>query len=218
MLGAEDMRTDSSESKIPKIIHHVWVGPKARPKGWMDTWEDAHPNWEYVLWDNDKVLGKQFVNQKHVNFYWKKSIWHGVADVIRYEILHEFGGFMPPADSICEIPVDELFKSGHSAYCVYENETAAPGLVSPLYACSKGNGFALELINGLKAKPSVGTPWKTTGNKYMQEMLAKTKKDVMIFPSHYFNPTHWTGLEYKGDGPVYARQQWGTTNALRKKS
>jgi hypothetical protein len=198
---------------IPKIIHQIWVGPLRRPERWMQTWREAHPDWEYILWDNAKIRSRKFVNQKHVDFFWRSKIWHGVSDVCRYEILLEYGGFMPEADSECRLPVDELFADDHAAYGVYENEIARPGLISPLTACCPGSGFAQELVDGLHAKPTVGEPWKTTGNLYMQEMAEKTKSDLKIWPSHFFNPIHWTGKAYKGDGKVYASQKWGTTKS-----
>lgn len=201
---------------IPRIIHQVWIGNRPAPEAWMRTWREKHPDWEYRRWGNREVRTRKWINQKHVDTYWLRGVWHGVADLIRYEILHEFGGFMPSTDSECLLPVDDLFNEP-MAYSVYENERAAPGLISPLMACEPGNPFALDLIRGLKAKERLGVPWKTTGNRYMQEMFGKTKHPHHIYPSHYLNPTHWTGVVYEGPGPVYASQKWGTTNFLRGK-
>ena len=197
--------------RIPKKLHHIWVGPKPAPIEWMNTWCEKHPDWDYTLWDNDKVFSRTWINQKHVDYYRERGIWHGVADVIRYEILFEQGGFMPGADSICENPVDELFTDGFDAYCVYENENVRPGLISPLYACAPGCSFAKELIDGLTKKETVGEPWIDTGNTYMMQMVERTKHPVKIFPSYVFNPVHYTGETYQGSGKIYGRQLWGTT-------
>ena len=29
-------------SKIPKIIHQLWIGPKSPPTKLMDTWKNKH--------------------------------------------------------------------------------------------------------------------------------------------------------------------------------
>lgn len=204
-------------TKIPKKLHHIWVGPKNPPLEWMQTWRDKNPDWEYTLWDNEKVFGRTWRNQKHVDFYREKGIWHGVADVVRYEILHEQGGFMPGADSVCENSIDDLFSDGFEAYGVYENEKVRPGLVSPLYACAPDNRFAELLIAGLTAKETVGEPWIDTGNTYMMKTIAKYHPAVKIFPSYVFNPVHYTGETYRGEGKIYGRQKWGTTlNAYGK--
>lgn len=199
---------------IPKIIHHIWVGPKPPPLHWMRSWVDKNPGWQYILWDNERIKARKFKNQKHIDYYWERGIWHGVADVARYEILLAFGGIMPGSDCECLLPIEELFGAGTENYMVYENEVARPGLISPLLACVADSKFAAELIDGLFEKDSVGEPWKTTGNLYMQQMVAKTKEKITIFPSHFFNPVHFTGVAYKGNGKIYGMQHWGTTKGL----
>ena len=36
-------------------------------------------------------------------------------------------------------------------------------------------------------------------------------KEITIFPSYYFLPRHYSGIEYKGHEKVYAYQEWGST-------
>lgn len=199
------------QSKIPKKLHHIWVGPKEAPAEWMNTWKEKNPDWEYTLWDNEKVFGRKWINQKHIDYYRERQIWHGVADVVRYEILWEQGGFMPGADSVCLEPIDELFTDGFDCYGVYENEKVRPGLISPLYAAKPGCEFAKQLIDGLSVKEEVGEPWIHTGNKYMQEMVDSKLPPMKIFPSYIFNPIHYTGETYQGKEKVYGKQMWGTT-------
>ena len=203
---------DDCKVAIPKIIHQLWVGPKKPPLKCMNTWKDKNPGWEYRLWDEKAVLKTKWINQKHIDYYMKNEMWPGVSDVCTYEILYNYGGFMPGADSICEKPIDELFFSEYDAYSCYEHEQLRPGLISPLLASVKGSRFAAELIGGLFQLSEVGEPWKCTGNVYMGEMYKKTKHKVRIFPSHYFNPEHHTGRKYTGAGRIYARQLWGSTH------
>jgi hypothetical protein len=196
---------------IPKIIHQLWVGNRPRPTKWMDTWKDAHPDWEYWLWDNDKIRNSLWINQPHLDYFWDHQLWHGVSDVCTYEILHSVGGFMIGADSVCLSPIDELFYNDFDSYSVWENEQIRPGLISPLHASKKGGVFAAELIEGLRRKDPGGVPWQVVGNEYMGVMYRQTKACVKIFPSHYFQPEHFTGVRYSGTDKIYARQMWGTT-------
>jgi cellulose synthase/poly-beta-1,6-N-acetylglucosamine synthase-like glycosyltransferase len=39
----------------------------------------------------------------------------------------------------------------------------------------------------------------------------KFKKEMTVFPSYSFLPMHYTGIEYKGHGKIYAYQEWGST-------
>ena len=200
------------KSKIEKHIYQIWVGDAKPPLKWMQTWKDKNPDWEYTLIDNEFVKNFNFKNKKHIDYYWERKIWHGVADLIRYEVLYEFGGFMPGADSTCLESIDDLFEDGMEAYACYENEKVRPGLVTPLYACTKGNEFAKLLIDGLYEKTEMGMPWQTTGNLYMQQMIEKYHPGTLkLLPSYTFNPVHYSGEAYKGDGKIYAVQHWGTT-------
>ena len=198
---------------VPRIIHQIWVGPKPAPIEWMRTWQEHHPAWESILWDDEKVRSRRFQNQKHIRHYWRRGVWHGVADFVRYEVLYEYGGICPGADSICLRPLDELFLDpAFDAYAVYENERLRPGSVAPLYACTPGNVFAKLLIDGLSAKRTLAAPWRTTGNLYMQEMIAAhSHSGLMIWPSHYLLPEHVAGDRYEGPDKPYASHQWGTT-------
>lgn len=202
--------------QIPKIIHQLWVGPKTAPVKWMASWIDKNPQWEYVFWDNEKIASHYFANRKHIDYYKGKQQWHGLSDVVRYEILYHYGGFMPEADSECMRPIDSLFgDSQYDAFAVYEHEELAPGLLSPLTAAVPGSKFAMALIQGLYAKPEVGEPWKTVGNLYMKEVAESREwPGLKIFPSHYFNPEHWTGKRYGGRDKPFAKQHWGTTHNL----
>ena len=200
---------------IPRILHHVWVGPRPAPRHWMDTWPRLHPTWRYIEWTNDTVFRRPWRNQRLVNAYRDMKEWRGVADVIRYEILHEVGGFMPGADSECLRAVDELVREPQiTAYCVYEHEEAAPGLITPVYAAAKGARFVNAMIEAVSsAQP--GEPWECVGNRLMQKVYEERDwPSVRLWPSHYFNPEHYSGARYQGPDLPYARQHWGSTKGV----
>jgi mannosyltransferase OCH1-like enzyme len=197
---------------IPKIIHHIWVGPRPAPRQWMETWPQTHPGWRYMIWDNETVFRLRWRNQRLVNAYRDQEEWRGVADVIRYEILHERGGFMPGADSECLKPVDELLEDdGITAWAVYENEQAAPGLITPVYAAQRGALFLEAMIRKV-SEASAGEPWKCVGNLLMQSVYeSRPWFDVKVWPSWMFNPEHYSGLKHEGPEQPYARQHWAST-------
>ncbi|MDD3711733.1 MAG: glycosyltransferase [Patescibacteria group bacterium] len=207
---------------IEKNIHQLWIGPKPAPVKWMKTWQSKNPDWNYILWDNKKVFSRDWINHEMMTFYAHRNGWHGVADIIRYEILHEYGGFMPGADSECLHPIDELFENDHELFAVRcrgdikdwarvdrKPITEVPVFlrdrddvaIAPIYASKKGNDFMMKLIEGLKDKTDnkvkLGPPWKTTGNVYCSEMVKKHNPKIMIWPMHYFIPYHPVTAEAK---------------------
>ena len=46
----------STQTKIPKIIHQIWIGDKSKqPVELMKTWETMNPTWEYKLWTEENI-------------------------------------------------------------------------------------------------------------------------------------------------------------------
>lgn len=206
--------------KIPKKLHHIWIGEKAPPQEWLDTWKAKHKDWEYKLWTNEDIYGRQWRNQHLVDYYTQKKLWCGVSDVVRYEILNEIGGFIAEADSICLQNTDELFADdSFDIFTVWEQEQIRRGLASPILASSPKHPFLEQIITELSQK-RVGEcqePWKTTGNLFMKEMIEKySPATLKVFPSHTFIPVHYTGRKYHGIGKIYAKQLFASTLNLYK--
>jgi len=197
---------------IPKNLHHIWIGNVYKPPvEWMSTWTSNHPSWDYRLWTSPDEFG--FKNRKIIQKYIDRGWLAGAADLMRYEILYNFGGFIPPSDSICLENTEELFvKEG--CYTVYENEIYRPGLVSPIYASQPFNPFLKTIIDRLSQMNTepLEVPWKATGNGFLKELIEEIKPtDLTIFPSYFFIPTHYDGISYIGSEKIYSDQMWGTT-------
>lgn len=203
---------------IPSLLRHIWIGPSKPPFKWINTWKEKHPNWEYSLFSDADFKNSKFHNQHLIDFYYNKSVWHGVSDLIRYELLYEEGGFMPEADSVCLNNVEELFtEDTETCYTVYENETTRAGLVSPILASPIGAPFLKFIIDDLhKVKPhELKEPWLSTGNGYLGEILKESIHKVKVFPSHYFIPKHpRVRQRYSGTDKIYCEQMWGTSRGI----
>lgn len=203
---------------IPKQLAHIWIGPLEMPAQWMETWHTINSDWTYQIYDNDYLNRHDFELQPLINEYMKRGEYSGVADLMRYEILFRHGGFIAPADSVCYRNVSELFTK-RQAYTVYENEFLRGKLVAPVLACEPQNKFVGQLITHLRtlSPERLLEPWKSTGNLMVAKMIHHLKPDIKIFPSFYFNPTHYEGYSYIGDGPVYANQMFGSTTGAYSK-
>ena len=82
--------------KIPKKMAHIWIGPLNPPVEWMNTWKEKHADWEYTLYDNNFLKSFSFKNKKLIEKYYELGLYAGAADLMRYEILYEFGGCILP--------------------------------------------------------------------------------------------------------------------------
>jgi len=204
---------------IPKIIHQMWIGPKKPPADEMETWKDFHPDWQYILW-NENSLSENFpeglFNQQQYNQMLELP---GKCDIARYEILHKFGGVFIDADSICLRPLDEELMTADSFSC-YENEKLRGELIANGYlATVKDNKLMAAIIRKIHKlnlkKPwyKLGlTAWKKVGPRLLTETVKEMKyKKLVIYPSYFFIPQHYTGYEYKGSFLPYCNHLWGST-------
>ena len=206
---------------IPNKLWQIWIGPKPAPTQWMNTWPKHHPNWDYKIIDNTVLENKQFHNRHLIDAYLnltRVDKYAGAADLIRYEMLYEHGGFMPGADAVCVNNTDELWiMDADYCYSVYENEQIRPGFISPIYACNPKNSFVEKIIDRLHSV-SLDTlrnkeAWQVTGNEFLANFVKEISPKIKIFPSHFFIPEHFSDptSRYTGPDKIYAEQNWGTT-------
>lgn len=204
---------------IPKIIHQLWIGPKPAPTNMLQTWKDAHVplGYEYILWTEEEC------NRRNMTFRCQKQIdqmieINGKADIMRWEILYQYGGFFLDADSICIEPFDTYFEKC-VAFATYENESIRQKLIAtgtmgfvPEHALCKDiidwicseSAESVDMLHRIRA-------WGSVGPGLLTRFLETGKyKDFTVFPSHCFLPIHFTGNEYTGHKKVYAFQAWGT--------
>jgi mannosyltransferase OCH1-like enzyme len=78
---------------IPKIFHQIWINEKSPElppdfSRYRDTWLELHPGWEYKLW-NLNNLDFPLITAGLVN---KSANYAQMADILRYEILYQYGG------------------------------------------------------------------------------------------------------------------------------
>lgn len=208
--------------KIPKLIHQIWIGPKKMPDTLMQTWKDQNEKngWQYMVWTEDVIAQyypNGFRNQSHIDAI---EEWAGKADIIRYEILYDFGGIYIDADSICTHPLDDHFID-HDCFACYENEKVRGDLVANGYiGAVKGCNLMKSLIHRISSLPSVSkkdtgkNAWEIVGPRLFTDIINDGDYPIHIYPSYVFMPVHHTGVKYEGSGLSYSEQLWGSTKDL----
>jgi mannosyltransferase OCH1-like enzyme len=199
---------------IPKLLHFIWVGDETkRPDNCIASWRAMNPDWAVKVWGNAELTGNEWINRAHMEAMYARE-YNGVADLMRWEILHTHGGVVIDADSIAIRPLDDALLACEAFAC-WENEIVRPGLIAAGYFGSvAGNPFVKRIIDDIAAEPSVvhDMAWKTVGPQRLTDSYRKHGYSrLRIYPSHYFIPQHFSGATYEGDDPVYAHQLWGST-------
>jgi mannosyltransferase OCH1-like enzyme len=150
------------------------------------------------------------------------GIYHAQADILRYAVLHQFGGVYLDADTECVQPLDDRFLDvDEGVWSVRENDHSA------LLACgfmgaeprhrllaAVLNELLLLDVHAIKDETRAelyGAAWVLTGPACLSEVVKASGIPIYAWPSYYFIPEHHDGTKYEGDGTVFGRHWWGTT-------
>lgn len=124
--------TSSPMLRIPKVIHLIWLGPRAFPKESIEnvrTWFAHHPDWTFYFWTDRKrlppVRGMRVEHIKNFPFkflekeYQESRNWGEKSDILRYEILYQKGGVYVDHDANCLRSFHRL-NTGYDFYAALE--------------------------------------------------------------------------------------------------
>lgn len=214
-------------SQINKTIHIVWIGDENKiPEACIETWRIIHPEWQFKIWGNNELKNYPWHNKAHMDAVYETGQLCGVADLMRWEILLNYGGITVDADSICINAIPEWLLNSEFFAC-YENEFERPGLISNGFVGSLKNNPLLQfLVNNLHEQKNIAnyfswsklrkvkkSSWKTTGPLAITNAIKTFNYNkATILPSHLSIPIHYKGRIYKGNGLVICSQLFGSTH------
>jgi len=181
---------------MSKIIHQIWLGEKKPPKWCMDSWEKDYiknnPDWKYYLWTDKEVKNLNLINRKE---YDSESTMRGKSDILRYELLYQYGGIYIDADSLCINPRKSLSKLiNDKDFFACREPKNKKFIANGVIYCNKNNNVILEMINilkenyfKLKKKYSHKYQIWLVTNQPMFSDICK-KHNVYVYESNFFYP------------------------------
>ena len=103
-----------SNAAIPQHIHQIffYITDKELPKVYQEnqnSWRVQNPGYSYTLWNATMI--EELIRSKYPEIeklYHSYEHWVRRADVARYLILHQFGGFYVDIDLKCIKPLSHL--------------------------------------------------------------------------------------------------------------
>ncbi len=211
-----DMFIDSFDT-IPKIIHQIWLGDKNLiPQKLIDTWKMN--GWEHKLWTEEEVSKIVMKNKKLYDYFYDKKCYFGCSDVLRLEILSQYGGIYIDADTERLLPIDEIVDDGSDFFSVWSNKEGriANGVIGAVPHHPIIENYIKEMGNASVVEPV----WNTIGGTMFTDMIFKhqTKKSKILKPQTFY-PFDSKGVKSvtRYRGKTYARHFWGSTHNLYSK-
>ncbi|POY71160.1 hypothetical protein BMF94_5470 [Rhodotorula taiwanensis] len=172
---------NSPQQRIPKIIHATWK-THVLPERWEKVRQgciDLHPDYEFKLWSD--ADSRAFIAE---HYPWFLPTFDGYtypiqrADVIRYFVLHHFGGIYMDLDIGCRRNLDPLLY-----FRVILPQTIPVGVSNDLMFAEKGHPFMdLVIHNLITFDHTYGTNYPTvmfsTGPMFLSAVYGMWPKDT----------------------------------------
>lgn len=170
---------------IPKIFHQTWLGNDPMPQSYIElrnTWLKYHPDWKAVLWTKDNM--PKLVN-KHI--YDQLNNLGAKSDLVRYEVLYQYGGWYADGDTQCFKSIDELL-NGLDIALMYE---PAPPRTDLIANCFMGSvpyhPFFRKVLEELPYY-AFRTDWPVvgaTGPKFLGLVAERFPVEVKLNRDHF---------------------------------
>ncbi len=169
---------------MPNLLHE-----------WSETFRKLHPDWKYLLWDNDlvgKLIPTTLANTPALSTYC------GISSYIRLMAVYTFGGIYADMDCECIKPVNDLLK-----YDAFVGEYAdVPNRVCPAVFGAVARhpwvGWQLDHFDDADAFPGAPVDW----------MSNAPREGVTVLPEHYFYPYRWDGPSGSDHPDTYIVHHW----------
>jgi mannosyltransferase OCH1-like enzyme len=214
------IKNKHTEYKIPKMIHQIWIGPDPLPdfyKILANTWRNAHPDWQYILWQNEDI--KNFGIKNIEAFYATKSMSER-ANILRLEILERFGGVYIDIDSECLKPLDSLHINFHFYAGICPNNANAV-IANGIIGATAYHPIIVAAVKKIAKNSWRSDQFARNGVIFFSKIIIETEFDVknrqdILLPKNYFYPfdKHY-GTKIKFNEGIQAESfmahYWGKT-------
>lgn len=182
--------------KIPKVIHQIHLGNKPlsnQELKWQKTWKAYNPDWEFILWDDERLKSIDIINQDYLDDCDNYSM---KSDILRFDILYQFGGLYIDTDFECLKPIDPLFNDKDFIVC--RQNPNGPSVCGAFFAATEHNSLVRKLVEGIpqrsithKGKHCVAKYGPTYITDVIDENYGQEFKYSKAFEPRYVYPFMW---------------------------
>lgn len=151
---------------IPKRFHQIWLGEQRPPAifyEWAETWRRHNPAWDLILWvENPELIDRDspwnlselppMVNDDLIPLCAK---WVGegpklacAADIIRYELVMQFGGVYIDLDVEAFKPIDPVLEGVR----LFNADEYGPAYGNYCFGATPNHPAMVEVVRGIRSQ------------------------------------------------------------------
>ncbi len=167
---------------IPRVIHWLWLGSAPMPDiftHYLESWRRHHPSWETRTWRDDTLppLSCQAEYERATGFKLR-------YDIVRLEILRQFGGVIVDMDVEAIRPIDPLLP-GISGFI---GRVTANHVGNQVLGAVPHHPFFEEAVARLRTPAAAGgSSSETAGKLFLKQLLAERPDGMTVFPPETFH-------------------------------
>jgi len=168
-------------TKIPKVIHYVWVGPHPLTllaQQCIESWKKYLPDYEFKLWnETNSPMSHPYVQEMYAQ---KK--WAFVSDYIRFWALEREGGIYLDTDTEVLKSFDDLLH--HQAFFGQTKDSiTAAGVIG----CVPHHRSIKAVLDVYDTDTTYSTE-RTSPLTITQVLNENEFDDIKVYDYRYFNP------------------------------
>jgi mannosyltransferase OCH1-like enzyme len=200
--------------KIPRIIHRIWLGgerPRDEFQHYGETWRSHHPGWEIRLWTDDDLpefgLTDVLARGRH----------HAErADVLRYELLKQFGGVYVDIDFECLRSLEPLIEEVEVFATLMMGSQTPRRVSNCILGAVPGHPLFERASREAALRIGVGAIPRATGPPFFTQLL-KDFPEVTLYSPEKFFPYLWTEQHraHEHFPEAYAVHRWAEEAGAR---
>lgn len=165
-----------------------------RYRGFCDGWRRLHPDWDYRMWGDGDLP-----SLRNRDAYERAAdLCPGLegqlrSDIVRYELLDQFGGVWVDTDFECLKPLDPLL-DGVECFAAW---VTTEWINNAIMGAEAGHPFIRRLIDGLPdsiAAKHGAPPRVVSGPQYLTKTWRGDGTGVTLFDRSRFYPYLWSEL------------------------
>jgi hypothetical protein len=195
-------RARPTAQQIPKVIHRVWLGsnPISEPfELYAESWRKHHPEWELRLWRDETLppISLGDVLDELEDGRWRESrpltaenrpliTWRARYDIVRLEILRQFGGVIVDMDVEAIRPLDPLLR-GVTAFAGRTRDSHSLKIGNQVLGAAPGHPFLEYVVERIRELGQVArNANQLAGHAFLTRAINERPEGVTIFPRDTF--------------------------------